>query len=307
MNTGVGPADVVPPSAPTNFAAGTATQTTIPTTWTAATDDRGIACYNLYRGSTKVRHNDLDELHVHAGWSAGPATRSGSRPSTAETTSPAGRPRLPRPRPAVRPRLQGGLVAAYGFDEGAGTVTGDRSGNGKAGTVVGATWAVGRFGEALSFDGVDDRVDLPGLGMFYDSAFTLEAWVKKQGTKTDVAAVGSWVGREQNGGPMLWVHNSLNRYHLTLNKLSGSYLDSARSPAVGQWQYVAATYDGATARFYVNGVETASRAYVGNVGRLQHLAYRCLRARTDGASSTASSTRCASTAAPSAPPRFRPT
>jgi Concanavalin A-like lectin/glucanases superfamily/Bacterial Ig-like domain/Bacterial Ig domain len=265
MNTGVGPADVVPPTAPTNFAAGTATGTTVPTTWTAATDDRGIAGYNLYRGTTKVgtttsTNFTFTGLVCESTYTLGVEAFDGGNNVSGRTTTTASTASCGAPTPP------GGLVAAYGFDEGAGTVTGDRSGNGKAGTVVGATWAVGRFGEALSFDGVDDWVDLPGLGMFYDSAFTLEAWVKKQGTKTDVAVVGSWVGREQNGGPMLWVHNSLNRHHLTLNKLSGSYLDSARSPAVGQWQYVAATYDGATARFYVDGVETASRAYVGNVG-----------------------------------------
>ena len=43
-------------------------------------------------------------------------------------------------------------------------------------------------------------------------------------------------------------------------------LDSGRTPTVGQWQHVAATYDGTTARFYVDGVETASAPYAGNVG-----------------------------------------
>ena len=37
-----------------------------------------------------------------------------------------------------------GLVAAYGYDEGAGTSFTDASGNNNAGTVSGATWAAGR-------------------------------------------------------------------------------------------------------------------------------------------------------------------
>ena len=41
-----------------------------------------------------------------------------------------------------------------------------------------------------------------------------------------------------------------------------NYVDSGRTPTVGQWQHVAATYDGTTARFYVDGVETASAPYV---------------------------------------------
>ena len=40
-----------------------------------------------------------------------------------------------------------GLVAAYSFDEGVGTVLGDGSGNAHTGTIMGATWITGgRFG-----------------------------------------------------------------------------------------------------------------------------------------------------------------
>ena len=74
-----------------------------------------------------------------------------------------------------------GLVAAYGFDEARGRV-GDRSGNGNTGAVSGATWlAQGRFGSALSFDGVNDRVavaDADSLDL--TSAMTLEAWVGRR-------------------------------------------------------------------------------------------------------------------------------
>ena len=43
-----------------------------------------------------------------------------------------------------------GLVAAYNFDEGAGTTLIDRSGQGNTGTISGAAWTTqGRFGSAL--------------------------------------------------------------------------------------------------------------------------------------------------------------
>ena len=51
-----------------------------------------------------------------------------------------------------------GLVAAYGFDEGSGTSTADRSGNANTGTVSNTTWAgatAGKFGNALSFNGTN--------------------------------------------------------------------------------------------------------------------------------------------------------
>ncbi len=72
-----------------------------------------------------------------------------------------------------------GLVAAYAFDEGAGGVVNDASGNGHFGTISGATWTSGRYGGALSFNGSDASVLLGGLGTFYNAGFTLEAWVQK--------------------------------------------------------------------------------------------------------------------------------
>ena len=42
------------------------------------------------------------------------------------------------------------------FDEGSGTVTKDASGHGNDGTVYGATWVDGKYGKALSFDGMND-------------------------------------------------------------------------------------------------------------------------------------------------------
>ena len=44
---------------------------------------------------------------------------------------------------------------------------------------MGATWTAGRHGSALSFNGTNARVDLPALGTFYKTGFTLEAWVNR--------------------------------------------------------------------------------------------------------------------------------
>jgi Concanavalin A-like lectin/glucanases superfamily len=75
-----------------------------------------------------------------------------------------------------------GLMALYSFDSRSGSVLRDLSGNGIDGTVYGATWVDGRFGQALRFDGVDDYVQ--AVGQYRFSAFnalTVEAWVKLTG------------------------------------------------------------------------------------------------------------------------------
>ena len=52
-----------------------------------------------------------------------------------------------------------GLVASYSFEDGGGTTLSDRTGRGHAGTLSGAAWTTqGRFGGALSFDGINDWV-----------------------------------------------------------------------------------------------------------------------------------------------------
>jgi hypothetical protein len=72
-----------------------------------------------------------------------------------------------------------GLMAAYSFDEGAGTSVGDTSGNAHTGTITGATWTTaGWFGGALNFDGTNDWVAVSdAAGLDLRTGMTLEAWV----------------------------------------------------------------------------------------------------------------------------------
>src|SRR5262245_59216846 len=51
-----------------------------------------------------------------------------------------------------------GLVGAWSFDETSGTTAADVSGKGNNGSVSGATRVAGKYGNALSFDGVNDVV-----------------------------------------------------------------------------------------------------------------------------------------------------
>ena len=86
--------------------------------------------------------------------------------------------------------------------------------------------------------------------------------MRKQTSLKDVAVLGSWNGN----GPMIWVDHIAGRYYLTLGGSMSTYLDSGRTPTVGQWEHIAATYDGSVARFYVGGVEVASSTFTSSVG-----------------------------------------
>ncbi len=52
---------------------------------------------------------------------------------------------------------QAGLKAQWLFNEGAGTTAADATGHGYTGTLVNAGWAAGRYGNAVTFDGLNDN------------------------------------------------------------------------------------------------------------------------------------------------------
>jgi hypothetical protein len=77
------------------------------------------------------------------------------------------------------PEITSGLVLYSSMNEGAGTSAFDLSPYNNAGTINGATWVDGKYGKALSFDGINDYVDCGTSSTldFTTQDFSLEAWV----------------------------------------------------------------------------------------------------------------------------------
>src|SRR6185295_15051310 len=73
-----------------------------------------------------------------------------------------------------------GMVLGYGFEETSGTTATDASPFKNNGTINGPVSSTsGKFGRALSFDGTNDRVDVPdAASLDLSNGMTLEAWVK---------------------------------------------------------------------------------------------------------------------------------
>ena len=90
-----------------------------------------------------------------------------------------------------------GLVAAYGFNESSGTTASDASGNSNTGTTSGPTWnSQGKFGNALSFDGVNDYVTIANSSSvdIAGTNLTVSFWVSIQnlGGQDDVIISKPW-------------------------------------------------------------------------------------------------------------------
>ncbi len=164
--------------------------------------------------------------------------------------------------------LSGAPSLYYRLGEGAGaTVAADASGNGRHGSYHGAV-TLGRAGalagdtdSAIAVDTMSERVD---AGDVFDLAgrvpFTLELWTRP--TIVDAQyrpLLLKEVGSSPRNGWSLWHQGE---YGLGLERRVDGVQDVALTYTAltpGTWHHVAATYDGTTARIYVDGVQQTSR------------------------------------------------
>jgi hypothetical protein len=158
----------------------------------------------------------------------------------------------------------GNLRLSYSFQGASGTVASDGSGNGNSATLTnGAAWTTaGKYGNAVSFDGVDDYLSAPdNTSLDLGNTGTIEAWVK-------INALNRWhsvmAKGNANSNP---AHNyalevtSGNRWMCILgNGASSVILQSTVSAAAGQFTHVACVWNGTAVQLYINGVLNASAA-----------------------------------------------
>jgi hypothetical protein len=146
--------DTVSPSAPGGLTASAASGTQVNLTWTAATDNVGVAGYRVERcqgaaGATALADTGriASTTYRYRVLAVDAAGNLGAYSNVASATTPS----LPS---------GAGLVAAYNFDAGVGTTLPDVSGNGHQGTLLNnPVWTTGRYGSALQFSALDDGND----------------------------------------------------------------------------------------------------------------------------------------------------
>ena len=259
--------DTEPPTAPGPLAATAVSGTQIDVSWGPATDNTGVAGYRLERCQgvgcsifskfgftiTGTSYSDtglsLDTSYSYIVRAQDAAGNLGPYSNVATgrtlTTNPS-------------------LVAAYSFDEGAGTTVADLSGHANTGTVVNAAWTTsGKFGKALVFNGSNTMVTIPDSpSLRLTSGMTLEAWVNPPVNNTgwkDIVYKGNdnyyLEGATPSGVPMIGI---------TVGGSPSEAFGTAPLPT-NTWTFLAATYDGATLRFFVNGTQIASQPRTGDI------------------------------------------
>jgi uncharacterized protein (TIGR03437 family) len=140
-----------------------------------------------------------------------------------------------------------GLMSAYGFDEGTGTAALDGSSNGHTATLVGGpAWTTGRFGGAISADGMNDFVSIPPIDLSGTSAVTVSMWVRRtysiNGGHTLFEATAN--SNNSTTGFGLFPDDSTCRgILLTLHGNNGTNGSCFAQPSSGVWHHLAAVYN----------------------------------------------------------------
>ncbi len=137
-----------------------------------------------------------------------------------------------------------GLVAAYSFDQGSGTAAPDASGTGNNGTLTnGPTWAAaGKYGGAISFDGVNDMVTIAdSASLDLTTGMTLQAWVQADHAGDDLAdgGVQAAFGRPRVRAICEPQHAAAERAGVLRQR--GSQVDGTAALPLNEWTHLAAT------------------------------------------------------------------
>jgi hypothetical protein len=156
------------------------------------------------------------------------------------------------------------VIDLWHMNEGSGNVIYDETGNNNDGTINGATWTTGLFGNALSFDGINDYVALPSSSLNNLPEGTVEVWIKRDRmgeiTETIIDKTETYVKN-------YFFYAIVNdKIYSTLDL--GAYNDPVARFLFGNseissqtWHYIAITWDGKNVNMYVDGSLDASHSY----------------------------------------------
>jgi len=158
--------------------------------------------------------------------------------------------------------LDDGLVLYLPLSEGYGDRVWDRSQGQNNGTVYGATWVDGKYGKALSFDGVDDYAEVPDSpSLRIGTPFSISMWTYRTKSDINVLITKKVTGNRYN----YYTYHEAEylRFFIADTDLN-FYTCSVVEPSKNAWHHLTFVWDGTTMHIYIDGV-LANSVYVGTI------------------------------------------
>ncbi|WP_169307115.1 LamG-like jellyroll fold domain-containing protein [Ferrimonas sediminicola] len=144
------------------------------------------------------------------------------------------------------------LVGYWAMDSGSAQTALDSSGNQHHGQILGAQVVPGRFGQGLSFDGLDDLVQIPhdaALAFGSGDDFTLAFWAQGVGSQPGWAGVVT-KSRDQAPWYGIWVASNRRWTSGGPQNISGSKISAG-------WHHLVLVQTGGSRLLYLDGVLNA--------------------------------------------------
>jgi hypothetical protein len=146
-----------------------------------------------------------------------------------------------------------GMISYWRFDEGTGTTAGDSTGSNN-GTVYGASWTTGKAGTALSFDGIDDYVQVgAAAGLVMSGHMTAEAWIYPTGPGSDPTEGGVIISKEGEYGVTRFADGRIRWVFANANP-GWAWIDTGYAAPQDQWSHIVVVYDAGVIKTFANGV-----------------------------------------------------
>ena len=119
----------------------------------------------------------------------------------------------------------------------------DLSGNGNNGTIYGAQCVEGRSGKALSFDGVDDYVEVnDSESLDITNGITILAWINANSFPKEACMINK--DTSSSNGYGFFVKEGRLAFLFGPGGYSWDYKSDVAQPQTNKWEFVGVTYNG---------------------------------------------------------------
>jgi len=166
------------------------------------------------------------------------------------------------------------LVGWWRLDETSGTTAMDSSSDQENGTLQNSlTFATdsiaGKLGNALVFNGSNEYININYDGDLNPSVFTISLWARVNGGAGTFRS--PLTSRQDSAGNLngyIFYASNVDTWQFWTGTGSAYHQQIGPAVVIGEWVFLAGTYDGSTKKFYVNGAAADSDAVTFKVNSL---------------------------------------